>query len=95
MSKTINLEWKVHTENLLKEILENPDCSILSVPINIFGKLLSLVSVRCSEINDPQLNHLMCRLTMYACANPESEYYNEKILEDVEKLAKESIKNGH
>lgn len=69
------LQWKVHTPNLLKEILNNPQAGILRTPINILGKLLYQVGERAKEINDPTLNKLMMQLTIYSQADPGSKDY--------------------
>lgn len=68
---TESLEWKVHTPNLLREVLENPGTSALRIPLNIFGKLLAEVGERAAEINDPKLNELMLRLAIYEQGDPE------------------------
>jgi len=75
--------WKVHTANLLEEILVNNDCNILKVPLNIFGKLLYLVGERAAELNDDKLNALMLRLTIYEIADPENPNFNSKLVEEL------------
>ncbi|WNV09997.1 hypothetical protein [Tardiphaga sp. 709] len=62
--------WKVHTPNLLKEVLSNPSAAVLRQPMAILGRLLAAVAERASEINDPALNMLMLRLTLYDAADP-------------------------
>lgn len=64
--------WKVHTPNLLKEIGGNPGLWALKVPLNIFADLLAQTAARASELNDPELNALMVRLTLYDVADPHS-----------------------
>jgi len=59
------LVWKVNTAQLLQEILNNPGTSILSIPLNIFGKLLAAVGERAAQLNDDELNGLMARLAIY------------------------------
>ncbi len=70
------LPWRVHTPNLLTEVLNNPGTSILSKPINILGKLLAEVATRASELNDVELNKLMIQLTLYSVADPSSDDYD-------------------
>jgi hypothetical protein len=89
MSSNFNqetLEWKVHTHGLLTEILGNPECASLKIPLNILLDILRSVGKRASEINDPELNKLMIRLSLYSIANPDDPDYNpklcSKILED-------------
>ena len=55
---------------------------------NIFGKLLAKVGERAAELNDPQMNNLMCRLTIYTCADPESKDYDPAKCREVARLAK-------
>lgn len=64
-------QWKVHTSSLLQEILNNPGTEILTQPLRIFGHLLAAVAERAAEIDDPELNILMLRLTLYEQADPE------------------------
>ena len=64
------MQWKVHTPRLLEEVLENPQCAIMHIPINIFANLLHEVGERAVELDDPQLNALMLRLTLYEAADP-------------------------
>jgi hypothetical protein len=77
-----NLEWRVHTANLLNEILVNDGMAILEKPINIFGKLLAAVGDRATEIDDPKLNKLMIQLTIYSMADPSSPDYNQELVHE-------------
>jgi hypothetical protein len=72
-------EWRVHTSRLLEEVLANTTCSVLAKPINIFGKLLAKVGERAAVLDDPKLNALMCMLTIYTCADPESPDYDRDL----------------
>jgi hypothetical protein len=80
-------QWKVHTYRLLKEIVDCSAQPILEKPVNIFGKLLAAVGERAAELNDPKLNALMCQLTIYTVADPESPDYDPAIVRDVMKSA--------
>ena len=72
-----NLVWRVHTAKLLDEVLNsNPGMAIVNKPLNILGKLLAQVGERAAELNDPQLNALMCQLTIYTVADPHSSDYD-------------------
>lgn len=82
-------EWKVHTPNLLKEVARYSEKAVLRIPMAILGRLLYLVGERAGALNDPQLNDLMCRLTIYAIANPESRHYDPK---RVRKIARAAVK---
>ena len=63
-------QWKCHTPNLLAEVLNNPGTAILRMPLRILGELLHGVAERAAEVNDPALNLLMLRLTLYDIADP-------------------------
>ena len=92
-NKTIDLDWKVNTPGLLREICNNPGVSILSKPITIFGNILHEVAGRSAEINDPELNALMCRLALYEVSDPNHPNYDQCIVDSAyknAKLAKES-----
>lgn len=77
--------WKCHTPNLLNEILVNDQCSILKRPFQIFENLLGEVAQRAQELDDPKLDLLMCRLTLYTVADPEHEDYDKKVLKELER----------
>jgi hypothetical protein len=81
--KKEQLEWKVNTPSLLQEILNNKGASILHRPLQIFGALLEGVAHRASELNDPELNHLMCRLALYEICDPFSKKYDAKVVRDL------------
>lgn len=74
-----SLRFNVHTPNLLNEISQHSKQPILMTPLRIFGKLLFEVGERAAQLNDPRLNELMARLTIYACADPESKHYDQKL----------------
>jgi hypothetical protein len=62
--------------------MHNPGLSILNQPIKIFASLLNEVAIRASQLNDPKLNSLMMRLTLYEMADPESKHYDKKLLRE-------------
>lgn len=76
-------QWKVHTGNLLGEVLNNSSTGVLQKPLTIFAKLLEQVSTRASQLNDPELNKLMVRLTLYEIADPESKMYDPVRVKEV------------
>ena len=85
--------WLVHTPNLFKEVLSNNGTGILAVPLQITANILHDVAERAIQLNDPILNHLMCRLTLYEVADPTSDAYDPEVLGTVQELAKEAYKN--
>lgn len=91
MSENIGNQMKVHVPNLLKEIMGNPECGVLKIPLLTFKSILIQVATRASELNDTELNKLMMRLALYEVADPESKEYNLKFVneylnKDVEKF---------
>jgi hypothetical protein len=84
----INMSWKLNTKTLLSEVLANPGWSTLATQIQLLAKLLDQVSDRCAEINDPELDHLMCQLTLYECSDVNSDQFDLKILEAIAERAR-------
>jgi hypothetical protein len=82
------LMWRVNTPQLLKEIMQNNEVAILSKPLEIFATILAEVGERASELNDPKLNALMCRLAIYEVADPYDKEYNSELTND-------TIKKGY
>lgn len=83
MSVVEKLEWKVHTVELFKEISSSFSHSVLvRIPLQILQNLLAQVAQRATELNDPQLNKLMIRLTLYSIANPNEPGYNPAFVEE-------------
>ena len=73
------MRWRIHTSNMLAEIADNPTCWVLRQPLMILGQTLAEVGERAAELNDPKLNALMCRLTIYTCADPKSPDYDPEL----------------
>lgn len=76
----IRLDWKVHTPELIKEILNNNSTGTLRIPLTIFQNLLGMVADRAIKINDKELNRLMIRLTLYENADPLSKDYDPEAI---------------
>lgn len=74
----MNPLWKVHTPNLLAEIMTNKGTEALYMPLTIFARILEQVAIRASQLNDAELNKLMVRLALYAIADPESPNFDPK-----------------
>lgn len=89
VSQDLSGHWRVHTTNMLNEILgANQTCAIFSIPFNIFGKLLAQVADRAIELNDPELNILMLRLTLYEIDGKTPEEQNTAIQQAIEEQRK-------
>lgn len=91
-----NPSWKVHTPNLLQEVLNNQGAGVLRQPMTILSRLLAQVAERASEINDPALNMLMLRLTLYDAADPllHPQQEIDAVYRSVEKALALSVKEG-
>lgn len=90
--RILNPEWRVHTQRILAEVLQNRTCEILRQPLTIMDNLMRRVASRASELNDPELNRLMVQLTLYAIADPYNREYNPDL---VEKLLHPDKGNDH
>lgn len=77
--KEIHAQWKVNTPQLLREILVNNQTQILDRPLQIFAGILGQVASRASELNDPELNALMCRLALYEISDPYSKEFDKDL----------------
>jgi hypothetical protein len=78
-----NLAWKVHTGELLNEIMNNPGTGILKVPLKVLRSLLIEVGQEAARIDDHRLNKLMIRLAIYTIAQPEHKDYNIKAVNHI------------
>lgn len=90
--KLIEMQWKVHTPNLLNEVLSNPSTSMLHRPLQLLGERLHAMAERAAELNDPALNAHMMALTLYEVADPRSEAYDSEIVREYAKILTENIK---
>lgn len=88
MSKEIEqLGFKIHTKLLIEEILEsNPELKLNHIifSFKMFYEKLREVAVRCSQLNDPILNKLMCDLTLYSISDPTNSDYDSDVLNQIE-----------
>lgn len=66
LSSGPSMKWRVHTPNLIKEMVEgNPSGGALVQPANIFMRILCGMAARAIELDDPALNIYMLRLQLY------------------------------
>lgn len=73
--------WKLHTPNLLSEILTNKGTEILWIPMHLLCNLLGQVAQRAASLHDPELDALMMALTLYSVADPESPDYRPGLID--------------
>lgn len=92
ISEDTDAQWKVNTPGLLNEILANNGMAILTRPLQIFGHILAEVGERASELNDPELNALMCRLAIYEIADPYNKNFNKELTNETIRLGSEAKK---
>ena len=64
------LEFKVHLPQLLQEISNNEGMAAVSMPIKILQGILTELAHCAIRVNDPQLHSIMCKLALYAVADP-------------------------
>lgn len=75
------LDFRIHTPNLLNEILLNKGTSALEIPLKTLGHKLFELAECAAEINNPALNKIMLELTLYEIADaikyPDQKEYRE------------------
>lgn len=75
------LGWRVHVHDLFKEIADNSQQGIqITAPLQITLELLKRIAQRAIEINDPEMNKLMIRLSLYSISDPHDPEYNPKLV---------------
>lgn len=76
-----SLEWKICTPAFLQEVFGSypGKGGVLFQPANIFRELIAEVAQRATEINDPILNALMCRMALYSVSDPYDKEFNHDI----------------
>ena len=89
MNRERTLSWKCHTPKLLEEVALN--AAIFKVPLQILGRLLGQVAERAILLDDPQLNALMIKLTLYSCADPILKEYDPELCDKVIKKAENEV----
>lgn len=67
----------------------------MRIPFQIFANLLYAVAERAVDLNDPQLNALMCKLTLYSLADPHSEDFDQEKYEAAMQQAREAADSGN
>jgi len=82
------MKWRIHTTEFFNRIQEISsslkETEAIIDPLIIFRDLLVQVGKRASKLDDPIMNALMCRLTIYGIADPQDkENYNPKLVKKV------------
>lgn len=81
--KNKKVYFKVHTPNLLKEVMCNPGTGALKIPIRVLQGYLIKLAQRAIELNDPELNLIMCEMALYGNSDPTDENYDPNIIDDL------------
>ena len=63
------LRFDCNLPGLLEEVLNNPTCAILKIPINITRTMLRELAQLAIEIDDDRLHVMMLRLNLYDMPN--------------------------
>ena len=82
--------FTLHTTNLLDDIIPNaaPDGinnGGFNFGLNCLKGYLELIAERAIELEDDELNALMCRMTLYSCADESSPDYNPEGVKELYK----------
>lgn len=82
------LRRRIDTRDLLSRVVQElPSGASLYRSTQLFYDLLRSVAARCSEIDDPQLNHLMLSLTLYTSSDPSSPDYDPERVEECRRIS--------
>lgn len=79
MTDKEKLHWKVHANNLILEISTNPEMKFMAVPLNMFMHILIEIAIRSTELNDPKMNALMCKLALYGVSDPHDTSFDSEV----------------
>ena len=79
------LHFDSNLPGLLDEVLSNPTCAILKIPVNITKGILAELAQLAIDIDDDRLHIMMLRLGLYECSARER----------VESIKKLKRKMGH
>jgi hypothetical protein len=81
---SVTLKWQVHTRGLFEEITNGSNTNgVFKIPLNIMLGVLREVAQRATELNDPKMNELMVRLSLYSVANPDDPEYNPELVSKI------------
>ena len=65
-SSAINLDWKCNTPGLIEEVANCcTDATALITPLRILQRMLQELAAIAIRIDDPELNVMMLRLSLY------------------------------
>jgi len=68
--------WRIHLSRMLDQLFDTNKMGVWVRPIQQLAKIMDEVATRASELNDPKMNALMCRLGLYAISNPDDPEYD-------------------
>lgn len=77
-------EWRVNVPGLYKELIENvPQASCMRAPFQILMAIMYELGERAAELNDDELNALMCRMSIYEISDPYNPGSDPKLTNEV------------
>jgi len=68
--------WRIHLSRMLDQLFDTNEMGVWVRPIQQLAKIMDEIATRASELNDPKMNALMCRLGLYAISNPDDPEYD-------------------
>jgi len=78
------LQWRVNMPHLYKELIDNvPQAACMRQPFQILMGIMVELGERAAELNDDQLNALMCRLSIYSIADPYSPDSDKELTKQI------------
>ena len=60
----------------VRSVFDTNEMGVWVRPIQQLAKIMDEIATRASELNDPKMNALMCRLGLYAISNPDDPEYD-------------------
>ena len=72
------LHWRIHTPQLLNEILGNPGASAAKIPVTILANRLGELAMCCAKTGNSDLIALCASLSLYSFSDPYDPEYDEK-----------------
>jgi len=92
MDEEFSARWKSNIKQLItEEIMCNSNGAGLVMPWRITFLILLQVAKTAIRIDDPELNRLMCDLSLYTVADGYHKDFDQKIVTEVDKLSHEFL----
>lgn len=95
VKEIIGLGFRVHTANLLQDIVANQighSAGVLQIPLNQFQRWISILAERATELNDPELNIICLSMGLYEIDPKDVCKAIENQIEEMNKNPKQKAK---